>query len=210
MSATEVDLQSCVSMLNAVPWSSAQRCESARVEEHASHGHARFTGYRGNMQRIPGKSVEELTALIEALPQVETSRSPYEVIEQLAPTILAAQQRGQTLDSIVPVLAEAGIHLKRSTVRNYLRRAQVQGVSKSQPLASSSRTRRKQTMRPSTRPVQSIGSTADGPWSPQLDSVRGPEPNHTRPEATALVESNTKPAVLKKGHFAVIPDSETI
>jgi hypothetical protein len=77
---------------------------------------------RSEMAKIDAELINTLSTQIELLPQ-RTKMTPYQVVEQLAPLIAGACERGQDLEAIAKLLKGIGVHLAPVTVGNYLRRA---------------------------------------------------------------------------------------
>ena len=74
------------------------------------------------MGKVDTTALETLRAQIAELP-VRSTVTPFELVQQLAPAIVAARDRGQDFRAIGALLAGIGVRLKPSTIRNYVWRA---------------------------------------------------------------------------------------
>ena len=72
--------------------------------------------------KVEVSALESLREQLENLP-IRTTVTPRELVEKLAPVIIAARARGQNYEAIAALLAGMGVRIKPSTVRNYLWRA---------------------------------------------------------------------------------------
>jgi hypothetical protein len=72
--------------------------------------------------KVEESAVESLREQLEKLP-TRTTITPRELVDKLAPVIVAARARGQDYQAIAALLAGMGVRIKPSTVRNYLWRA---------------------------------------------------------------------------------------
>ena len=87
------------------------------------------------MRKIDTTRLDSLSTSIAELP-ARSTKTPYQVVEQLANVIDAALERGQDCDAVVELLRKAGVELAPKTVQNYLRRARRKLASALGPDAS--------------------------------------------------------------------------
>ena len=67
-------------------------------------------------------ALESLSEQLDNLPARKTL-TPYELVRNLGPAIVAARDRGQDFKAIGGLLANFGVQLQPTTIRNYLWRA---------------------------------------------------------------------------------------
>lgn len=159
-------------------------------------------------QKIDASAVQKMRAQLEEMPPRERLR-PYDVITQLAETIVSTQGRGYDVDDVMTVLRASGIELARNTVRTYLSRA----------LAT--RARRRSGLSQTTASSGSAAEASAIPPHASEDVGAQPRERTTIDQAATLPStsnSNSRanpfkdPAdnALPPGHFRVSQDRERI
>lgn len=159
-------------------------------------------------QKVDASAVQKMKAQFEEMPTRERLR-PYDVIAELAETIVTTQGRGYDVDDVMAVLRASGIELARNTVRTYLSRAVARHGRGSPRLTQTSGSQRAATETPSV----SLRANADvnAPARELADTNRPAtllSTNNSNASATPF-KTQTDNAQLP-GHFRITPDRERL
>jgi hypothetical protein len=159
-------------------------------------------------QKVDASAVQKMKAQFEEMPTRERLR-PYDVIAQLAETIVTTQGRGYDVDDVMAVLRASGIELARNTVRTYLSRALATHGRSSPRLTQTSGSTRAAIEAPAVSPRANADINARARERAEADRPAALlSTNNSTANATPF-KSSTDNAQLP-GHFRVTPDRERL